>query len=409
MTRKCLVLALGGLCVAPLAFGLIPATELYLASVGHGQGACVQGVCAEWRTTVWATNLNATTANLQIAFLQRGQANQSPLTVSISLAPDQSMEFTDIFADTFHLDRVFGAIRIRSDIPVTATARTFNANAPTRTSFGTAGQDLAGIPFELAVPSGESTEIAGLEQDAAGAWRSNFGFVEVMGQNCTVLAELLDGNGNVQGSKSYALAAFEALQPPITDIGGPLGSNQRVRFTVTSATGAIVPFGSLIDNTTGDPTTMEMIRGVDVTPLMLAGTWSGNYVNYTYGYTGTATIQFNVDVPDRTFQATLTLTGTFTGFGGNSPPPPQTLGGVIVPAGLSLTQGSSLLVNPSGSFGHLGVISATCGLYYGGAVIGTITLTGHTDGTTMDIGYFIDYSAEVGGGGEAVHVTLAKS
>jgi hypothetical protein len=409
MTRKNFVLALIGLLAAPLAFALTPATELYLASVGHGQGACVQGVCAEWRTTVWVTNLNTVTATLEIAFLQRGQNNLSPREVSASVAPNQTVEFADIFADTFHLDGVFGAIRISSNILVTATARTYDANVHTSKGVGTGGQDLAGLPFEIAVPPGESTEIAGLEQDAGGLWRSNFGFVEVMGQACTVQAELLDGNGNVLGSKSYQLAAFEALQPSITDIGGPLGANQRVRLTVTSTTGAIIPFGSRIDNTTGDPTTMEMIRGRDITPLVLAGTWSGPYQNYTYGYAGTATIQFTVDAPDRTFQATLTLTGTFTGFGGNNPPPPQTLGGVIVPAGLTLTQGSSLLTSPSGTFDHSGVISATCGLFYGGSVIGTITITGHTDGKTMDLGYFINYTAQVGGGGEAVHVTLTKS
>jgi len=409
MTNRTLVLALGGSLVASLSFALTPATELYLASVGHGQGACVQGVCAQWRTTVWVTDNSATAATLEIAFLKRGQANLSPLEVAFTVDPGHSHEFTDIFADTFHLDGVFGAIRIRSNVPVTATARTYDANVHTSKGVGTGGQDLPGIPFELAVPPNESTEIAGLAQDAGGVWRSNFGFVEVTGQNCTVLAELLDGNGNVQGSKSYPLAGFEALQPAITDIGGPLGANQRVRLSVTSTTGAIVPFGSRVDNTTGDPTTMEQIRGTDITPLVLAGTWNGPYQNYTYGVTGTATILFSVNVPARTWQATLTLTGPFTGFGGSNPPPPQTLGGTIVPAGLNLTQGSTLLVNPSGSFGHLGVISATCGLYYGGSVIGTITITGHTDGKTMDLGYFINYIPAVGGGGEAVHATLTKS
>ena len=45
--------------------------------------------------------------------------------------------------------------------------------------------------------SGQSTVLAGLAQDGASLWRSNFGFVEVMGQSCTVQADLLAADGTV--------------------------------------------------------------------------------------------------------------------------------------------------------------------------------------------------------------------
>ena len=108
---------------ASAALALVPAPELFLASVGRGQGSCPGGVCAEWRTSVWISNPSSTTtAHVEIAFLKRGQANTSPAVVNVAIAPGQSKQFADIFNGLFQLDGVFGAFRLRSNVAITGFA-----------------------------------------------------------------------------------------------------------------------------------------------------------------------------------------------------------------------------------------------------------------------------------------------
>ncbi|HUK11874.1 MAG TPA: hypothetical protein VLW17_01115 [Thermoanaerobaculaceae bacterium] len=409
MTPKVLSFAAAALLAAAVVSALPAGTELYLASVGRGQGACVASVCSQWRTSAWINNVSSATANVELAFLKRGQSNLSPATATVAVPAGQCVEFLDVLKVPLGLDGVFGALRIRSDQPVFVTGRTFDSNVHTSKGVGGAGQDLPGTPFERAIANGGSTELSGLAQDAAGTTRSNFGFVEVTGQSCTVKADLLAADGTVLATKSYPTLPFEAQQPNVTDIGGPSGTNLRVRLGVTAGPGAIVATSSRIDNTTGDPSTMDMSNPPVMSPPQWAGTWSGPYLNFYYGYQGTATIQITADVPARTWQATLTLTGTFTGFGGNNPPPPQTLSGTIEPRGLVVKSSSSLFSGATGELRPDGVISTQAGLYYNGSVVGNIALFGHADGTTMDLAYFILYTPQVGGGGESVHATLTKS
>ncbi len=392
--------------MAGAGLAITPAAEVYLASVGRGQGRCPGGVCAQWRTSVWATNLSTTqTAVVQIAFLLRGQANQSPNSVSVSLAPQASREFSDIFADTFGLDGVFGALRFRSNVAIAVNARIFDANVQTNQGAGTAGQDLPGIPLEGAIMAGQSTVLAGLAQDGAGLWRSNFGFVETMGKSCTVEAALLAPDGSVQATKVYQVLPYEPMQPPITEIGGPLGTNQRVRLTMTGGDGAIIGVATRIDNRTGDPTTVDMTHTALIPPAAYVGTFTGPWVNTTFGSTGTATIVVSVDVDGRAVQMNVTFTGTVFG---SAPPPPETYPGLLSPLGFSFNVQSA----------YAGALTASIypnGLILGQAVpspssgIAKVTFWGYTDGHQMNIAYFITFTAAQGGGQAGGYCIVTKT
>jgi len=408
MKIKALVLCLGAVLSTTAAFAIVPGPEVFLASVGRGQGACPAGVCAEWRTSVWVTNPSTTeTAQVEIAFLQRGQANTSPAVINVWIQPGQGEQFTDIFNDYFHLDGVFGALRLRSNVHIAVNARTYDANVTTNRGVGSAGQDLPGIPFENAIAAGEHTTLAGLAQDAGGVWRSNFGMVEVMGQSCTVEAELLDGTGTVLATKTYNLLPFEPIQPPITDLGGPLGTNQRVVLNVTGTSGAIIAFGSLIDNTTGDPTTMDQVHGGVISATDLVGTWTGPWNNVTYGTSGTVTVVITVDVPSRTAQLNLTLTGMV--FGG-SPPPSENYTAAITPKGLIVNTQSAFAGTLTATYNSGGQITGQA-IPPSGSPIALVTFFGYTPGgtTTMNIAYEITFAPSQGGGTAGGFCTLTKS
>ncbi len=388
------------------AFAVTPATELFLASVGRGQGSCPGGVCAEWRTTVWITNNSGQTAQVEIAFLARNQANTSPPVVDVSLDAGESQQFTDIFADQFGLDGVYGALRLRSNVQIAAAARIYDANVQTSKGVGGAGQDFPGVPLQSSLVSGESTELAGLAQDPDGVWRSNFGMVETMGQSCTVKADVLDGSGNVLGSKTYDVQPFEALQPSITDIGAPLGTNQRVRLTVTAGSGAIVGFGSLIDNTTGDPTTVDQIHGGFFSPTNIVGTWNGTWNNVTFGTSGTVTVVITVDVPSRTAQINLTLTGSV--FGGSAPAP-ETYTATYSPVGLSLDTPSAFAGTLTATINNGGVITGQA-TPPAGSPVAQVTFFGYlSQAKTMNLAYQVTLAAAAGGGQAGGFATLTKS
>jgi len=406
MKLRAVVLAAGLGLSATAAFALQEATELFLVSVGRGQGQCPAGVCALWRTAVWITNPSATdTAQVEIAFLRRGQANGSPEVVNVSVAPNASNQFADIFNDEFHLDGVFGALRLRSSAPIVAFARTYDSNVHTSKGVGSAGQDLPGIPFEGGIPSGKSTFVAGLAQDSAGTWRSNFGIVEEVGQSCTVQASVVDSAGNVLGTKTYQLLPFEAIQPSITDIGAPLGTNQRVRLSVTGGNGGIIAFGSLVDNTTGDPTTSDQVRGLILSATELAGTWTGTWNNVTFGSTGTATIVVTPNVPARTAQFGVTLTGTV--FGG-SPPPPETEAATLTPDGIAINAQSAFAGALTATITPFGVISGQA-TPPSGSPIAKVTFFGYATPKQMNIAYEVTFTAAQGGGLAGGFCTLNKS
>ena len=82
----------------------------------------------------------------------------------------------------------------------------------------------------------------------------------------------VDSSGATLASKSYTLGAYEPRQYGITDVGGSLGTNQRLLATVTSGTGKVLAFGSQVDNRTGDPYTVDM-----VTPLGTGGGTTGTF------------------------------------------------------------------------------------------------------------------------------------
>jgi hypothetical protein len=270
--------------VASTALAVTPSTDVYIASVGHGQGACIGSVCSQWRTDVWIHNpSSSTTAAVTVYFLARGQANTSPTGKSVTVQPGATAEIKDIVGTgLFNLDPAFGALRLTSNTSVLVTGRIYDANVVTNQGTGTAGQFFAGSPANLSIGAGQSTTLIGLAQDAAGNNRTNFGFVETSGNSATVTVTKVDGSGTTLATKQYTLAAREAIQVPITDVGGALGTNQRLIAAVTAGTGRVLAFGSVLDNHTGDPST------VDMSTAGAGGATSGSFDGVVYSADGSA-------------------------------------------------------------------------------------------------------------------------
>jgi hypothetical protein len=267
--RRTLACVLTCLCVGGAALALDPGTDLFVPSVGHGQGQEINGVRAQWRADLWVFNPNSQAATVDIFLLLRNQANENPDSRRVTVNPGEVRFLPDIILGQFGRDNTYGALRVTSNHPVFVTGSSYDANVKVdakQRDVGTAGQFFSGVPATQAIGVGELADIVGLDQDGqqtAGIWRSNLALVETTGHSATLNIERLDGAGQSLGMIPVSLRPHEARQLDLvlTTINSTPGSNQRVRVKVMAGPGRVVTAASHIDNRTGDPSTVEMAGG----------------------------------------------------------------------------------------------------------------------------------------------------
>jgi hypothetical protein len=242
--------------------------DLYVPAVGHGLGQVVDGVQANWRGDVWIFNPSTTQpATVSIYLLLRNQGNPNPAVRSITVNAGETRYLPDIVFNTFGLDNTYGGLRIVSTIPVVVSGRSYDANVTVvGKGQGSAGQFFSGVPTDLAIGFGDSTDVIGLDQDGfqtTGTWRSNLAFVETTGNPVDLTISRIDSNGTVLGTIGYHLEGRQVSQINyvITSIVNTTGTNQRIRVAVTGGTGRVIANASRMDNRTGDPATVEMVGG----------------------------------------------------------------------------------------------------------------------------------------------------
>jgi hypothetical protein len=183
----------------------------------------------------------------------------------ITVNPGETRYLPDIVFNTFGLDNTYGGLRIVSSIPVVVSGRSFDANVNVvGKNQGSAGQFFSGVPADLAIGFGDTSDVIGLDQDASqtsGTWRSNLAFVETTGNPVDLTIHRFDSNGTVLGTLGTHLEGYQVSQINyvITAIGGTTGENQRVRVAVTGGTGRVIANASRMDNRTGDPATVEAV------------------------------------------------------------------------------------------------------------------------------------------------------
>jgi hypothetical protein len=216
--------------------------------VGHGSG---HGG-SQWRTTLWVYNPSASDIEIKLAFMPRNKAS-----VAYVLAAGETRRFDDVVATVFSTTG-YGAIRVTADDPVVVSSRIYNQSGSDPSD--TQGQLFNGLPDTFAIGLGESTDVIGVNQWSDGAFRYNFGIVNISVQPVTVQVTLLDSDGTTLGARAYSLDEWQAIQVGLADIGaGSMPTdNGRLHFEVTDGEGRALAFGSGVANTSQDPTTFEM-------------------------------------------------------------------------------------------------------------------------------------------------------
>jgi hypothetical protein len=170
----------------------------------------------------------------------------------ITVAPLAMVSFDDIVANVFGLDDAVGALRV--EYPRHQTLKVVSRTYAL-TDLGTYGQFVPALPFSDAATLGGRGAVRELPHLAkSGDFRSNLGFVEVLGLEADLDLEMVDKAGDVLASTSVIVPPFAHRQ--INDIFDYLGvdgdANAAVRLELKSH-GRVFAYASVVDNHSSDP------------------------------------------------------------------------------------------------------------------------------------------------------------
>jgi len=236
------------LAAAP-AFALFPGTDLLVTAAARGGGFNN----SLWITDLYIYNPGTQTANVTISWMARGVANTNPATRSFTIDPGESLFLDDVIKKTFGKDGGGGAFRVVANRTVVVNSRIFNLKEGV--SFG---QGFEGLPRNLAVQSGASTDVVGLAESTT--FRTNLVLMDASGSGSTVDLTLIDASGSQFGTKkTVTLQAFEPSLPKLTDLFPAVGTFDNATLHAQVTSGSAFVMASKIDNdqATGDPTTLE--------------------------------------------------------------------------------------------------------------------------------------------------------
>ena len=209
---------------------------------------------AFFETDVDLNNAGSTDITFRLVWLPRGEDNSEPVSSeTFSLAAGSGVRYANVLDEVFGLepDQV-GALAVEaSGSELLAMSRTFNL--PSAKVAGTFGQELPGIPADRMIASGVKKRIIFMnENDDV---RSNVGCINGVGTEVAIAIELYGSDGVKLETKYMMLPPYSNRQiNGIFQDYAPVNGYVDVRTWTPDA--RIYCFGSVLDNTTSDPTTV---------------------------------------------------------------------------------------------------------------------------------------------------------
>ncbi len=270
--------------VTPTPKSTPPPDALIIPAVAHADG-----INAQFRSDVRVSNTSPQVMKYQLTFVPSGETGITQgRQTTLDIEPGRTIALDDVLRSWFGTgdSSILGTLEIR---PLTqsnsatssaatrgvpnfvtfASSRTFN-----QTPSGTFGTYIAAIPFANFI--GRSTDSAksvlSMQQIAqSGVYRSNLGFVEGSGNPAELLVSVFASNGTKVSDFPVSLTGGQHLQMNsfLAERGIQLDDG-RLEVQVTSGTGRVTSYASVVNNATGD--------SLVVTPTTLGQTTSTRYV-----------------------------------------------------------------------------------------------------------------------------------
>jgi hypothetical protein len=145
-----------------------------------------------------------------------------------------------------------GGLRVTSQSPLVVTSRIFDDE---RTNGkGTIGQSVNAISRANALTSGVIPELANTPGATIGSFRTNVGFFNPTTNSVSVRLELRNNAGDLVGSNVITLGSYQQIQFSLAGLFSNIDLSNQPSLTLTfTASAPIDAYGSIIDNTSGDP------------------------------------------------------------------------------------------------------------------------------------------------------------
>ena len=236
---------------------------LLIPAVAHADG-----IGSRFVSDVRLTNTASQSINYQLTYTPNGTdgtvtGKQTTLTVNAG----DTKALNDIVKDWYGSgvlgEAPQGSLEIRPlnfagkdtvsiSLATVAASRTYSVAAA-----GTFGQYIPALPLVNFLSKASASKIS-LQQvsqsSATGGFRTNLGFIEGSGQAVDFVATLLDDAGHTVAERAYSLKPYESQQQRLDQFFGISSiTDGRVEVRVTSDTGHVSAYASVLDNTTTDP------------------------------------------------------------------------------------------------------------------------------------------------------------
>lgn len=236
---------------------------LLIPAVAHADGIGTRFV-----SDVRLTNTSSQSINYQLTYTPNGtDGTTTGKQTSITVNAGDTKALNDIVKDWYGSgvqgEAPQGSLEIRPlnyagkdpvsiSLASVAASRTYAVS-----STGTFGQFIPALPLVNFLAKSDVSKISlqQVSQSSAGnGFRTNLGFIEGSGQPVNFVATLLDDAGHTVAERAYSLKPYESQQQRLDQFFGVSSiTDGRVEVRVTSDTGHISAYASVLDNTTTDP------------------------------------------------------------------------------------------------------------------------------------------------------------
>lgn len=254
--------------VAPVSSGgssAPPLDALIIPAIAHAAGAGG----SQFVSDVRIANLSSQLQRHQLRFTATGvNGLQTSQSTTVEVPPGQTMALDDILKSWFGGgsatgESSVGALEIRPQtttsgssaasvtaaaaVTTYATSRTYN-----ETESGTLGQFIPAVPYSRFV--GKNATLSLQQISESSTYRTNIGLVEASGAPASIRVSVFTASGTKLGEFPVELRPREHIQlkqPLLTN--GFVVDDGRIEVEVTSETGRITAYASVLDSITNDP------------------------------------------------------------------------------------------------------------------------------------------------------------
>lgn len=289
-----------------------PDNALIIPAIAHVDTPTTQFV-----SDVRIANVASQVVNYQVTFTQSGLNGMAAgKQTTFSIPSNQTVALNDLVQQWFGEGANSGALEIRplsTNVPQLNLATVATSRTYAKGGGGTFGQFIPAVPFSEFVGKGRTLSIQHIAQSTL--YRTNFGIVEGSGQPAEVKIAIFDTTG--KKVDEFALAPllpgeFRAINR-ILETRNVALADGRLEVSVTSDTGRITAYASVLDNRTEDPFL--------VTPVETAKVSANRYVAAGVADLRTGGLSWRTDM--RVFNAgSGAVNATMTFYPDNAPNAP---------------------------------------------------------------------------------------